>query len=533
MKLLVAILLCCCSFAYAQRTYTLIDTQTKQKYIKKDSISATKFLDSLASHRYFHTKLVGTEEQEGNINIFFDKGKDFQKVKVHFSDSIISDLKLKNDHSIKDLDSVRRFINESYRAKGFTFNRVKTKFLGLDKDHQPKVRISVELMDKRLINGFTIRGYERVPERFVKNLNKNFTGKIYDDKNLMNIYNQLKNHPFVSLEKFPQTLFTKDSTQIFLFLQKKKANSFDGVLGFGNNESEKLGLNGSLNLNFKNIFNSFESINIFWQRNQNKGQDFDLQADVPYLFKSNLGANMQVKIFRQDSTFANVKLLPSVYYHISSKQKLGMRGNFEMASKLSETLSTAQNFQRKGLGLWYEYNEMSEVEIMPYKAKIRAEADVFKTLYDTDLSQETQKRYFLFGEYNYHLTGNHFINIKGESAFIDSEKVLFINELLRFGGWNSFRGFNENSLFANFYAFGGLEYRYLIGKQAFFDIFMQMAQLENKSLNAKPKLYSVGLGFNFTLPIGVMSFQISNGNQFGNEFRFKETKIHWGIVTRF
>ena len=95
------------------------------------------------------------------------------------------------------------------------------------------------------------------------------------------------------------------------------------------------------------------------------------------------------------------------------------------------------------------------------------------------------------------------------------------------------RGFNENSLYADFYYYGNLEYRYLIGEQAFFDSFFQYGQLNNKSLNLKPRLYSFGLGFNFFLPIGLMTFQISNGNEFGNPIKFGDIKIHWGIVSRF
>jgi hypothetical protein len=58
------------------------------------------------------------------------------------------------------------------------------------------------------------------------------------------------------------------------------------------------------------MFNGFETINLYWQRNPDKGQTFDLQVDIPYLFKSNVGMNMKVNIYRQDSTFANVKFLP-------------------------------------------------------------------------------------------------------------------------------------------------------------------------------------------------------------------------------
>ena len=76
------------------------------------------------------------------------------------------------------------------------------------------------------------------------------------------------------------------------------------------------------------------------------------------------------------------------------------------------------------------------------------------------------------------------------------------------------RGFNENSLVADFYAYGGAEYRYLVAGQAFFDVFAQYGHLHNKRFQNSSDLYSFGLGFNFFLPV-------------------RDTKIHWGIVSRF
>ncbi len=51
---------------------------------------------------------------------------------------------------------------------------------------------------------------------------------------------------------------------------------------------------------------------------------------------------------------------------------------------------------------------------------------------------------------------------------LDSDGEITTNELFRIGGYNSLRGFNEQSLFTDFYAFGGVEYRYLVSNQAFF-----------------------------------------------------------------
>lgn len=515
-----------------QKQFILIDTQTKKEIIKKDSLSAVKFLDSLAENNYYFTKILNVEKVDKTTKILFDKGKNYNQAQVKLSDEIAENLKLKKEFFTQNLDSLKKIINQKYTDEGFAFNRVKTKFLSVENEI-PKVEISVFKGDKRLINGFVLKGYTKVPKRFVKNLEKEFVGKKYDDENLLKINSRLENHPFVALERTPQTLFTKDSTQIYLTLQKKKSNNFDGILGFGNNKSNKITFNGSLNLNLKNVFNSFESISIYWQRNPQSGQNFDLQTDIPYLFNSNIGANLNMNIYRQDSTFANVRFRPALYYHISPKQKIGLRGNFEISSVLEDSYSAGQDFNKKGLGILYEFIETSEEQLFLYKTKISAEADLLSSYYQNVDKTFKQNRYFVFAERNFYLKGNHYINVKAESAMLNSDGAFTTNELFRIGGYNSLRGFNEQSFFTDFYGFGGAEYRYLVSNQAFFDVFGQVGNVRNSILKTTTKLYSFGLGFNFILPIGLMTFQISNGQEFGNPFKFQDTKIHWGIISKF
>ncbi len=522
----------CVSLQAQEKEFWLINTQTDEKTLVKDSVSAVKFLDSLTQNSYYLTELRNVKKEGNKTEIYFDTGKNFNEANVKLTEEIAKSLNLKQEFFTKNLDSLKKEINASYRARGFTFNRVKSKFLGMQQNI-PHIEISVVNGEQRRINSFVIKGYDKVPKRFVKNLEKDFQGKIYADENLIRIYQSLQNHPFISLEKPAQTLFTKDSTQVFLFLQKRKSNSFDGIIGFGNDKTEKFTFNGSLNMNFRNMFNSFETVNIFWQRNPDKGQIFDLKTDIPYLFKSNLGLDLNVNIYRQDSTFANVKFLPSLYLHLSNRQKLGLRGTFETSSVMDSLYIQGKDFGKKGIGVWYDFTEPSEIELFMHKTKIRASADYISTLYSKDNTQISQNNFFFYGERNFYISGNHYLNLRAETALINSKNELVANELLRFGGWNSFRGFNENALFADFYYFGTAEYRFLAGNQAFFDVFGQYGELNNKSLSLKPKLYSFGLGFNFFLPIGLMSFQISNGNEFGNPVKFGDTKIHWGILSKF
>lgn len=522
----------CVSLQAQEKEFWLINIQTDEKTLVKDSVSAVKFLDSLTQNNYYLTELRNVKKEANRTEIYFDTGKNFNEANVKLTEEIAKNLNLKQEFFTKNLDSLKKEINASYRARGFTFNRVKSKFLGMQQ-HIPHIEISVVSGEQRKINSFVIKGYGKVPKRFVKNLEKDFQGKIYADENLIRINQSLQNHPFISLEKPAQTLFTKDSTQVFLFLQKRKSNSFDGIIGFGNDKTEKFTFNGSLNMNFRNMFNSFETVNIFWQRNPDKGQIFDLKSDIPYLFKSNLGLDLNVNIYRQDSTFANVKFLPSLYLHLSNRQRLGLRGTFETSSVMDSLYIQGKDFGKKGIGVWYDFTEPSEIELFMHKTKIRASADYISTLYSKDNTQISQNNFFFYGERNFYISGNHYLNLRAETALINAKNELVANELLRFGGWNSFRGFNENALFADFYYFGTAEYRFLAGNQAFFDVFGQYGELNNKSLSLKPKLYSFGLGFNFFLPIGLMSFQISNGNEFGNPVKFGDTKIHWGILSKF
>lgn len=525
------VLLSC--FGYSQKgRFHLIDKQTNKSILLKDSLSTVKFLDSLAENNYYFTKIVSVKKVGDTTKILFDKGKNYNESYVQLSDSLSQALKVSPELFTKNLDSIKRLLNKKLVNLGYTFGRVKTRFLGLENDI-PKVTLSLYYGKKRTIDGFVLKDYERVPKRFVKNMEKEYLRKNYNEQNLSSIRQSLQNHPFMVLERPPQTLFTKDSTKIFLFLQKKKASTFDGVIGFGNDKTKKLSFNGTLNVNFRNLLNGFEDINIYWQRTPDKSQTFNLKTDIPYLAKTNLGLSVHLNIFRQDSTYANVKFQPALYFHLNNRQKVGLRGNFENSVVTDSLFVQGKDYRKTGFGIWYEMTLPSETALMLYKTKIRAEADFLSAEYPVVDAKAKQNYFYGFVEHNLQLSGNHWLNLKGETALLNSNLPFTTNELLRFGGWNSLRGFNENSLYANFYYYGNAEYRYLIGEQAFFDAFLQYGQLSNTSLNIRPKLYSFGLGFNFFIPIGLMSFQISNGNEFGNPLKFGDTKIHWGILSRF
>lgn len=526
-------LLLTCSFYHAQqKEYVLTDLQNNRQYLKKDSLSAAKFLDSLASGSYFFTEVKSVKQNGSRTEIYFDKGKNYNQVYVSVSDSLAKTAKIPQDFFTKNLDSLKRQLNTEFVRQGYAFNRVKSSYKG-QKDGIPVVILSVNLDRLRTVSGIVVKGYDKVPQRFIKNLEKEYKNRPYTDNTLSEINSNLQNHTFVTLERPPQTQFTRDSTNVYLFLQKRKVNSFDGMIGFGNDKSEKFTFNGTLNVSFRNIFNGFEELNLYWQRNPDRGQTFRFNADVPYVLRSNVGSRFALNIYRQDSTYANVQVMPSVYYHLSNRQRIGLRGTFETSTVMNTLYIAARDFSKAGVGAWFDYTAPTDISLFQYRTRVRAEADLMSTTYSDAGTRSAQQRYFLSGEHNLPISGRHYLNIKGEGGMLEGSENFSANELFRFGGWNSFRGFNEDTLLANLYYFGNAEYRYLASDNAFFDAFLQYGKLHNDVLSARPSLYSFGLGFHVFVPVGLMSFQISNGNEFGNTVKFGDTKIHWGILSRF
>ncbi len=89
--------------------------------------------------------------------------------------------------------------------------------------------------------------------------------------------------------------------------------------------------------------------------------------------------------------------------------------------------------------------EPTDIDLFLYKTRINAGYDYLTTTYTKGNIKAAQNQFYFSGEHNYHISGNHFLNIKGEGAMMDSKIEFSANELYRFGGWNSMRGFNENS----------------------------------------------------------------------------------------
>jgi hemolysin activation/secretion protein len=107
------------------------------------------------------------------------------------------------------------------------------------------------------------------------------------------------------------------------------------------------------------------------------------------------------------------------------------------------------------------------------------------------------------------------------------------NELPRFGGINSIRGFEENSLIANLYAVLNTEYRYKLNNSIYVHSVIDAAYFENQIANQKEKLFGFGFGFGLITKAGLFRFNYTSGKTENQRFKFSDSKIHLSLTTTF
>jgi hemolysin activation/secretion protein len=111
---------------------------------------------------------------------------------------------------------------------------------------------------------------------------------------------------------------------------------------------------------------------------------------------------------------------------------------------------------------------------------------------------------------------------------------IFQNELYRFGGINSFRGFNEEELFASTKLITTLEYRFIVDRNSNAFLFYDQAFYENNSLKyLKDYPFGLGTGFSFGTKLGIFTISYALGKQLNNNLDFRSGKIHFGYTAYF
>lgn len=393
-------------------------------------------------------------------------------------------------------------------------------------------------------------------------------GKPYQEKTFAGIPKLLKELPFAKVFKAPEVEFRNKKAIIHLYLNKKSANFFNGIVGVlpnspqleRLNEGSNLLITGDVKLVLINSIRNGEKLNLSWNRLTPLTQRLKLGVSFPYLFKSSFGIDDQFDLLKQDTSFLNISNELGMLYSISSEKTIKVFWEHKSTSLLSaQELQQGEFLGNKsnsyGVSFTVEDLDYKYNPIKGFKINVKAQGgtrvlngnDVEgKISIDLPNDQEqvmvtallpktsTLYRLELNADFYLPLFKVTTLKLSTKSAYIKNP-YLFNNDLDRIGGFSLLRGFDEQSIFTSLYSVLTAEYRLILEQNSFFALFFDQAYTQkNTFLNHEDDFpFGIGASISFQTKPGIFTIMYAVGKQLDNPISFTSAKIHFGFVSLF
>lgn len=497
---------------------------SKKGYLDNKLLETSKINDSS------YLSIITLKTRTKEIHIYIGRNNPF-----------FNSAEIKNDTLILPYEETENYLNQKIieaEKQGFALSKIK-----LENIRRENFTIFADLNfkseKKRQLNSIILnytnsKDKSNFPKGHLTQLNKKYLHKTFNQEIITQLYNEINSYEFVSQTKYPEILFTNDSTKIYLYLEKRKANTFDGYIGFSNDKEKKVNLNGYLDISLLNILHAGEQFSLYWKSDGNQQKTFNTNLEIPYIFKSSLGLKVQLNIFKQDSTFQNTKTSIDLGYYINYNSKIYLGYQATESSDIQNTnTSLISDFKNSYITSSYEFKKTDLLNnLSPKKANLNWIIGYGKRNTNNDLETAGSSQQFytnLNASYNFELNEKNFININSQNFYLNSENYIS-NELFRFGGMNSIRGFLENSLQSNFNSLILTEYRYKFSKNIYINTISDFGLYQDLTSSIDPnklkKLIGLGIGSVLKTTNGILKINLTNGGSNLQEMQLYNTIIN-------
>ena len=519
------------------------------KKIKKNAVEFTDLekiidvsIDSLKKQGYFKARVKEiTKKDSFNYNSIIELNEQFNNIYIYDVNKVIiyEDKIRKIDNKeyytveINELESFLKKTTKKLADRGYPFNKIKLINIKEIDNSSISANLNVDLGEKRTLDKIKIKGYEKFPKSFTKQYLKLLTEETFDFEKIKEKSKKINNLGFVRQTKDPEVLFKKDSTITYLFIEKTENNSFDGFIGFATNEeSNKLELNGYVNLKLSNTLNYGEEITLDYKSTDNEDKFFKTNIIAPFVLQSPLGLELSLNLTKKDTSYTKDEQSIGVNYLTKNKHGISLHLSYlNSVSNLTIVNQSIKDYNSKFQKIRYSYLEPNiNNKLIPIKFLNTLEFSIGERRDNTNTKKQIKYKTKTYN--NFKITNKSSIYLNFESYGLISTNF-YQNEMLLFGGINSIRGFEENSIAANKLFMINSEYRFTIDNNIYINTILDSAYYENSLSDIKGYIYGLGLGLNINTNSGVFKINYANGVKKGEAVDLKLSKIHVSFSNTF
>ena len=501
-----------------------------------NNLELTKKIDSIRNQGYFKLEIAEKIKIDSlKYKVKIDLNQKFENIylldkgsMINFKDQKIKIINDERHYQIK-INQLEGFLNktsEEIANKGYPFNKIQLIDIKSYDLVNLYATVNIKLNQKRKTDKILIKGYENFPKTFTKHYLRYSTKDDFNFEEIKKKGEEIQKLGFVRQIKDPEVLFKKDSTITYLYLEKVKNNSFDGFIGFAtNDESRKLDINGYMDIRLNNSFNYGEQININYKSTNDGDRFLKTNIIAPYIFNTPFALELNLDLTKKDSTYTKDKQSVGISYLINNKHNVSFHiSSLNSTSSLEIANELIKDYKSNFKKIKYDFKKVNfNDKLIPIKYLTSVEYSSGNR--KDNFGTKNQNIYLVRAFNNFNVTKKSIIYINVESFLLNSSNY-YQNEMLLFGGMNSIRGFEENSIPTNKMFLINSEFRFKLNNDIYINSIIDAAYYENTIENNSNNIYGVGFGLNINTNSGVFRINYANGIRKGQDIDLKLSKIH-------
>lgn len=540
------------SVIYPEGNLNKLQFEDLDKVIYPDSLSALNAIVELRDKYYESGYLAAGLDSlnfSGNeIKAFFNPGIKYEWGRIEIMSDpapgigkLPSSITKKSGKILKasDADLIRHEVIALYENNGYPFAAAYFDSIGLF-NNKFSTGIFVDPGPAVFVDSIINRSKSAISEKVLEQIIRIKKGLPYSEKKIRIANQQLERSGLLRLEGPIEVGFVDNKAWIYISPEKRRANSFDGLIGLvpGGSTTEKLSLTGSLDLVLNNTFRQAEKLKIFWKAPANQNQRFNAEIEFPWLFGWPIGFSSDFELYKKDSSYLNTEIKLGLITSLGIKNRIG----FYFRNKGSNILLNDPGVGLGGYNITtYGFNWKFEDLTNPVNPAtgliIAAELGIGDKEFDSDVPANDRRLHFetsLMADYFIPFSNFLVFNLGLNGAYINGDNTLE-NEKFRLGGIYSLRGFDEESLPVDKYLIGTAELRYLFSRNSNLHLFMDAGKWWSATdlQNISDIPIGFGMGLSLETNAGIIMLDYALGRSGDIPFNLRSGKIHLGIKSIF
>ncbi|MCJ8291287.1 MAG: hypothetical protein MJK07_16050 [Flavobacteriales bacterium] len=484
-------------------------------------------LDFYLGERFEHANVTIEQEEMG-----------FIRKHSNLNERFISQLAF----TPKVLSSALKSIQKTYLDNGYPFVRLQFVNVVIQGSNM-SADLQIDRGKIYVWEDIHVKGDSTITRNYISSLLGIKVGEVYNESALKKIKNRIKQVSFMKEIKPHEILFTKTGAELYVYIKSSPVSSVNGVVGLQPNPvTQKVSFTGELNLKLLNTLKRGELVDIRWQSIRDQTQSMKVRMNYPFLFKTSFGLDGNFQLYKRDTSFIELRTTAGVQYFMSHGSYVkafyqNIQSNVLSGGSNNPTYAKLGTTASNNYGLSYVRQSLDYVPNPSNGHQFQVTGSAGTRTFQLSDTSQVLSSLILKGEVSAEffipLAKRHVLRVANHTEFYNTEEI-FQNELFRFGGLTSQRGFNEDELVASTLSTTTLEYRFLLDQDSHVFAFYDQTWYENNSTtytNDQP--FGFGIGFSFSTNLGVFSISYALGKQLNNPVLLSNSKVHFGYIAYF